>query len=117
MDLAESLAQQISGGFYVNQFGNPANPAAHERTTGPEIWEQMGGDIDAIVAGIGSGGTITGGRAAITCRKNPDVQVFWPTRSAPSWPGSSRRASPGQREATRWRASARTSCRQCGSQL
>ncbi|MBW3616126.1 MAG: cystathionine beta-synthase [Proteobacteria bacterium] len=60
MDLAQTLAQQIPGGFYVNQFGNPANPAAHVKTTGPEIWEQMGGRIDAFVAGIGSGGTITG---------------------------------------------------------
>ncbi len=59
-DMAERLAQQIPGGFYVNQFANDANSEAHFRTTGPEIWEQMGGDIDAFVAGIGSGGTITG---------------------------------------------------------
>jgi cystathionine beta-synthase len=60
MDLAQSLAQKIPGAFYVNQFANAANPLAHEQTTGPEIWEQMEGDIDAFVAGIGSGGTITG---------------------------------------------------------
>src|SRR5690606_19202338 len=60
MDLAQSLAGQIPGGFYVNQFGNPANPAAHERTTGPEIWAQMDHDVDAVVAGVGSGGTLTG---------------------------------------------------------
>jgi cystathionine beta-synthase len=59
-DMAERLAQQIPGGFYVNQFANDANSDAHFKTTGPEIWEQMGGDIDAFVAGIGSGGTITG---------------------------------------------------------
>ena len=59
-DMAERLAQQIPGGFYVNQFANDANSLAHFQTTGPEIWEQMGGDIDAFVAGIGSGGTITG---------------------------------------------------------
>ncbi|RZI99276.1 MAG: pyridoxal-phosphate dependent enzyme [Brevundimonas sp.] len=59
-DMAERLAQQIPGGFYVNQFANDANSEAHFRTTGPEIWEQMGGDLDAFVAGIGSGGTITG---------------------------------------------------------
>ena len=59
-DMAERLAQQIPGGFYVNQFANDANSEAHFRTTGPEIYEQMGGDIDAFVAGIGSGGTITG---------------------------------------------------------
>jgi cystathionine beta-synthase len=59
-DMAERLAQQIPGGFFVNQFNNHANSAAHVKTTGPEIWEQMGGQIDAFVAGIGSGGTITG---------------------------------------------------------
>lgn len=59
-DMAERLAQQIPGGFYVNQFANDANSLAHFQTTGPEIWEQMNGDIDAFVAGIGSGGTITG---------------------------------------------------------
>ena len=59
-DMAERLAQQIPGGFFVNQFANTANSEAHVRTTGPEIWEQMGHDVDAYVAGIGSGGTITG---------------------------------------------------------
>ncbi len=59
-DMAERLAQQIPGGFYVNQFANDANSLAHFQTTGPEIWEQLGGDVDAFVAGIGSGGTITG---------------------------------------------------------
>ena len=59
-DMAERLAQQIPGGFFVNQFNNRANSEAHVKTTGPEIWEQMGHDIDAFVAGIGSGGTITG---------------------------------------------------------
>jgi cystathionine beta-synthase len=59
-DMAERLAQQIPGGFYVNQFANDANSAAHFETTGPEIWAQTGGRIDAFVAGIGSGGTITG---------------------------------------------------------
>lgn len=74
MDLAQTLAQQIPGGFYVNQFGNPANPAAHVRTTGPEIWAQMDGQVDAIVAGIGSGGTITGVGGYLKSR-NPDVKV------------------------------------------
>ncbi|MBC6983120.1 cystathionine beta-synthase [Caulobacter sp. 17J80-11] len=59
-DMAERLAQQIPGGFYVNQFANPANPAAHTATTGPEIWEQMDHDVDAVVVGVGSGGTLTG---------------------------------------------------------
>jgi cystathionine beta-synthase len=59
-DMAERLAQQIPGGYYVNQFANDANSAAHVKTTGPEIWEQLDHDVDAFVAGIGSGGTITG---------------------------------------------------------
>ncbi|HET9419312.1 MAG TPA: pyridoxal-phosphate dependent enzyme [Chthoniobacterales bacterium] len=59
-DMAARLAEELPGGFYVNQFGNPANPLAHERTTGPEIWEQMRHDVDAIVCGVGSGGTLTG---------------------------------------------------------
>jgi cystathionine beta-synthase len=59
-DMAERLAQQIPGGFYVNQFANDANSLAHYEGTGPEIWEQTAGRIDAFVAGIGSGGTITG---------------------------------------------------------
>ena len=59
-DVAARLAGEIPGAFYVNQFGNPANPLAHERTTGPEIWEQMRHDVDAIVVGVGSGGTLTG---------------------------------------------------------
>jgi cystathionine beta-synthase len=59
-DMAMRLAKEIPGGFYVNQFGNPANPLAHERTTGPEIWEQMRHDVDAVVVGVGSGGTLTG---------------------------------------------------------
>ena len=59
-DVAARLATEIPGAFYVNQFGNPANPLAHERSTGPEIWEQMRHDVDAIVCGVGSGGTLTG---------------------------------------------------------
>jgi cystathionine beta-synthase len=58
-DMAERLARE-EGAFYVNQFGNPANPRAHETTTGPEILAQLGGRIDAMVCGVGSGGTITG---------------------------------------------------------
>src|ERR671915_2162377 len=58
-DLAARLARE-KGGFYVNQFANPANPRAHEESTGPEIWEQMEHKVDAVVAGVGTGGTITG---------------------------------------------------------
>lgn len=59
-DLAEKLAKQKDNAFYVNQFNNPANPAAHEKTTGPEIWEQMSHNLDAIVCGAGTGGHLTG---------------------------------------------------------
>src|SRR5437867_11852772 len=59
-DMAERLAAEIPGAFYANQFANPANPMAHERTTGPEIWEQMQHHVDAVVCGVGSGGTLTG---------------------------------------------------------
>src|SRR5256886_2014505 len=59
-DVAARFAEEIPGAFYVNQFGNPANPLAHERTTGPEIWEQMRHDVDAIACVVCSGGTLTG---------------------------------------------------------
>src|SRR5688572_12867805 len=59
-DMAERIAAETPGSFYVNQFANPANPVAHETTTGPELWEQMEGDLDAVVVGVGSGGTLTG---------------------------------------------------------
>ena len=58
-DLAARLARE-QGAFYVNQFANPANPKVHEETTGPEIWEQMEHQVDAVIAAVGTGGTITG---------------------------------------------------------
>lgn len=59
-DLAAKIAQETPGAYFINQFGNPDNPAAHEATTGPEILEQMDGRVDAIVFGCGSSGTMTG---------------------------------------------------------
>src|SRR5476649_569407 len=59
-DRAAQLARDTPNSFYVNQFGNEANPRAHAQTTAPEIWEQMNHDVDAIVCGVGTGGTITG---------------------------------------------------------
>jgi cystathionine beta-synthase len=59
-DYAARLAREMPGAFYIDQFNNPNNPRAHEETTGPEIWEQMGREVDAIVCGVGSAGTITG---------------------------------------------------------
>src|SRR5437764_5281859 len=59
-DMAEKIAAELPGAFYANQFANPANPLAHETTTGPEIFSQLDGDVDAVVVGVGSGGTLTG---------------------------------------------------------
>ncbi|MEJ7745963.1 MAG: pyridoxal-phosphate dependent enzyme [Luteimonas sp.] len=59
-DLAERIARETPGAYFINQFGNPDNPAAHEQVTGPEILRQMDGDLDAIVFGCGSSGTMTG---------------------------------------------------------
>ena len=59
-DRAAALAREIPGSFFADQFNNPANPLAHETGTGPEIWEQTGHDVDAIVVGVGSSGTLTG---------------------------------------------------------
>ncbi|MGH6821765.1 MAG: PLP-dependent cysteine synthase family protein, partial [Methylocella sp.] len=59
-DLANRIADETDGAYFINQFGNPSNPRAHEEVTGPEIWRQMGGELDAIVLGVGSSGTVTG---------------------------------------------------------
>ncbi len=59
-DMAERIASETPGALYINQFNNPANPLAHETTTGPEIWAQSGHAVDAVVCGVGSGGTLTG---------------------------------------------------------
>src|SRR6266850_577157 len=59
-DMAARITRETPGAFYVNQFGNEANPLAHETTTGPEIWSQMEHQVDAVIAGVGTGGTITG---------------------------------------------------------
>jgi cystathionine beta-synthase len=72
-DMAERIAAE-TGGWYVNQFANPANPRAHETTTGPEIWAQTGGRLDAVVCGVGSGGTITG-LSRYLARVAPHVEI------------------------------------------
>ena len=59
-DLAQAITSRTKGAIFINQFENPANPASHEATTAPELHKQMDGDVDAIVVGVGSGGTLTG---------------------------------------------------------
>jgi cystathionine beta-synthase len=73
-DLAEKITRETPQAFYVNQFNNPANPLAHETTTGPEIWAQTGHDLDAVVCGVGSGGTITG-LSRFFARVAPQVEI------------------------------------------
>src|SRR5450432_3201491 len=81
-DMAARLTSEIPGAFYVNQFGNPANPLAHETGTGPEIWEQMNHDVDAIVVGVGSGGTLSGlGRFFKKVQPNLEMILADPTGS------------------------------------
>jgi cystathionine beta-synthase len=72
-DYAARLAKEIPGAFFADQFNNPANPLAHETSTGPEIWQQCGHELDAIVVGVGSGGTLTG-LARYFKRVQPSVQ-------------------------------------------
>jgi len=73
-DLARKIVAETPGSFLANQFSNPANPMIHRTTTGPEIWEQMDGNLDAVVAGVGSGGTITG-LAEFFQEKDPNIQM------------------------------------------
>ncbi len=73
-DVAERLAGEIPGAYFVNQFGNPANAQAHEETTAPEIWEQMGQRLDAVVCGAGTGGTLAG-LTHFFARTAPAVQL------------------------------------------
>jgi cystathionine beta-synthase len=73
-DLAEKIAAEIPKAFFVNQFRNPANPLAHETSTGPEIWEQMQHDVDAVIVGVGSSGTLTG-LSRFFARVQPECEI------------------------------------------
>ena len=74
-DLARRIADETDGAFFINQFGNPSNPGAHEEFTGPEIWQQMEGHLDAIVLGVGSSGTVTG-LSRYFARQAPQVELI-----------------------------------------
>jgi cysteine synthase A len=74
IDKAKELAQAYPHSFIPDQFSNPANAAAHEKTTGPEIWDACGGNVDFFVAGVGTGGTLTGVGAYLK-KMDPKVQI------------------------------------------
>ena len=75
IERAQELLDETPGAFMPQQFENPANPAVHEATTGEEIWRDSGGEVAALVAGVGTGGTVTGAGRALK-KHNPDIRVI-----------------------------------------
>ncbi len=103
-NVSDRLVSEIDGAWKPNQYANPQNPESHYRATGPEIWEQTEGTITHFVAGIGTGGTISGTGRYLKEVSDGRVQIIGATRSA-----LSTAAAPDVR--TWWRASERTSGR------
>ncbi len=75
MAKADALCEEIEGAVQARQFDNPANPAIHFKTTGPEIWNDCEGKVDVFIAGVGTGGTVTGAGSYLK-EKNPDIQII-----------------------------------------
>ena len=101
--VSDRLAEEIPGGFKPDQYSNPANPEAHYETTGPELWEQTGGEVDAVVVSVGTGGSISGIGKYFKERK-PSVRIVGADPEGRSSPPTRRTRC----TRTSWRASGRT---------
>lgn len=89
IEKAEELKKEIPGAVILGQFDNPANPAAHAAATGPEIWEDTDGKVDVFVAGVGTGGTVTGIGTYLKSKILKLKSLRWSLRILPCFPGGS----------------------------